>query len=157
LDVPLATPAQFGHMARVIKSWADAHANLPIRARWFAKADVAPRSNEAEAKSALLSEGFLMSVSIIPDAVPAAHPAPEYCAFGNVGLALQIGQGSDEPASLFGRSGRHSATADLDFSHSGKLTGNTVIEAFNSKLRSERLSVHRFLSMEKAREAGSMA
>ena len=44
--------------ALVIKSWADAHANLPIRARWFAKADVALRSNEAEAKSALQSGGF---------------------------------------------------------------------------------------------------
>lgn len=26
----------------VIKTWADAHANLPARARWIAKADVAP-------------------------------------------------------------------------------------------------------------------
>lgn len=51
---------------RLIESWADAHANLPIRARWLAKADVVRKNNEAEAKSALITEGPALSDKAIP-------------------------------------------------------------------------------------------
>ncbi|CEG10555.1 putative transposase OrfB [Afipia felis] len=40
----------------------------------------------------------------------------------------------------------------LDFSRPGKPTDNAFIEAFNSKLRSECLNAHRFMSLEDARE-----
>jgi putative transposase len=40
----------------------------------------------------------------------------------------------------------------LDFSRPGKLTDNAFIEAFNSKLRSECLNVHWFLSLKNACE-----
>ena len=40
----------------------------------------------------------------------------------------------------------------LDFSRPGKPTDNAFIEAFNSKLRSECVNTHRFLSLEDACE-----
>jgi len=41
LRLSLAFPPSVGYRLTVIKSWVDAHTNLPFRARWFAKADVA--------------------------------------------------------------------------------------------------------------------
>jgi len=43
------------------------------------------------------------------------------------------------------------AYANLDFSRPGKLTDNGLIEAFNSKLRSECLNAHWFMSLDDAR------
>jgi hypothetical protein len=49
-----------------IQKWADTHANLPIRARWKAKANVAPiGSNYTGFTSALLLEGFVFSGSVL--------------------------------------------------------------------------------------------
>lgn len=46
----------------------------------------------------------------------------------------------------------------LDFSRPGKPTDNAFIEAFNSKLRSECLNAHWFLSLQDApRKAGGLA
>ena len=45
---PLANSPLAAIVVRARKSWADAQANLPSRARWIAKASVAPEgSNEA--------------------------------------------------------------------------------------------------------------
>ena len=103
-----------------IKSWADAHANLPLRARWYAKADVAPRSNEAEAQSALHKEGFLLPESAIPTALLQAYGATHYrVRDGRHDFTLQIGKYSQEMAELFQQKNSASAvfiTADNPFS-----------------------------------------
>lgn len=48
-------------MSFVIKRWGDAHANLPTGQGGLAKADVAPRSNEAASVGPPTVEGFLIS------------------------------------------------------------------------------------------------
>lgn len=46
-----------------IRKWVDAHANLPNRARWIAKADVAPqRSNQAVSVEPFLVQEGLCSI-----------------------------------------------------------------------------------------------
>ncbi len=48
-----------------IRKWVDAHASLPSRARWIAKADVALRATKREASTLRLMEGFLLAQSEI--------------------------------------------------------------------------------------------
>jgi len=42
-------------------SWVDAHANLPPRARWTAKANVTLRGNQAGGVNPPRTEGFLLA------------------------------------------------------------------------------------------------
>jgi len=63
-----------------ILSWVRAHANLPTRARWIAKADVAPRgaTKREEAGPPLKLEGFLFSDSVFDPHFVCAHREPEF-------------------------------------------------------------------------------
>lgn len=44
-QIDIKPPSSYN--SHIIKSWVDAHTNLPFGARWFAKADVARQSNQA--------------------------------------------------------------------------------------------------------------
>ena len=45
---------------QIIKSWDDAHTNLPFGAGWFAKADVARMSNQAASVNPPFQNGFFL-------------------------------------------------------------------------------------------------
>ncbi|SFM36156.1 hypothetical protein SAMN05421863_102523 [Nitrosomonas communis] len=77
-----------------IKKWVDAHANLPIRARWIVKTDVAPYwSNQAECIDPPFMEGFMFVDSKINEKVVQLYKETHDCVLG---LSLFIFQTEPE-------------------------------------------------------------
>ena len=94
-----------------IVNWADAHANLPTRARWIAQADVASLSEatkRVQRRPSRHTEGFLLQhaeSSLVP-ALVQAYQETEYQVFGTseqAGFTLRVGQDSCELLAAHGR------------------------------------------------------
>jgi hypothetical protein len=87
-----------------ILSWTDAHANLPIRARWIPKANVAPCGASNLYASALQIGGiFLFSDSVIDPATIQAYLETHYRLHGEEPFFLHIGQVSSDLLFLYER------------------------------------------------------
>lgn len=86
----------------------------------FAQADVALRSNRAEAVSTLPQGGFFISETSVPPALIRAYRATHYhVQVGTQGYVLRVGHYSSELAAAYARSGHANAlfiTADNPFS-----------------------------------------
>ena len=119
----------------VIKSWVDAHTNLPDRARWFAKSDVAPRSNEAASVGPPAMEGFVFlgthlaafARSRIPSGTIEAYLATEYRVDEPSRFTLLIGRHHQGLAALLAGHKAGSAavlTACNPYSKIASKTGN---------------------------------
>lgn len=94
------------HFERIQK-WVGAHANLPVRARWIAKADVV--SLEATKRKHGVdpppSEGFLFSDTAIDRDTVQAYLETEYRVSAPVTITLRIGGASTALADLHRRHG----------------------------------------------------
>lgn len=79
-----------------IQIWVDAHANLPTRARWIAKADVVPSgTTKRDSVDPPPTEGFLFSDTSIIDAnTVQAYLETAYHVHARPPFALHIGQHS---------------------------------------------------------------
>ena len=79
-----------------ILNWVDAQANLPTRARWIAKADVAPggATKREQRRPSHETEGLLFSASVIDPSTVQAYLETEYRVHGQPGFALRIDQAS---------------------------------------------------------------
>lgn len=82
----------FGH----IWNWADAHANLPTRARWNAKADAAPSGATKRATASALQywRAFLFPDSVIDAGLIQAYRETHYQVHGAEPFTLRV----DEPS-----------------------------------------------------------
>lgn len=94
-----------------IQIWVDAHANLPVRARWIAKADVV--STEATKRKHSVdpspSEGPLFSGTAIDRDTPQAYLETEYRVSESDSITLRIGEASAALAELHRRHGVHAS------------------------------------------------
>ena len=90
-----------------IKKWVDAHANLPIRARWIAKADVVSTGTTKRKHSVdpPPSEGLLFSDTTIDRDTVQAYLETEYRVSAPVAITLRIGEVSTALADLHRRHG----------------------------------------------------
>lgn len=81
---------------RHIWNWADAHANLPTRARWIAKADAAPAgaTKRARASALLFRRAFLFPDSVIDAGLIQAFRETHYQVHGAEPFTLRV----DEPS-----------------------------------------------------------
>lgn len=90
-----------------IQKWVDAHANLPVRARWIAKADVA--SSEASKRKCSVDppppEGFLFSDTAIDRDTVQAYLETDYRISAPAPITLRIGEVSAALAELHRRHG----------------------------------------------------
>ena len=79
-----------------IWNWADAHANLPTRARWNAKADAAPSgaTKRATASALLFRRAFLFPDSVIDAGLIQAFRETHYQVHGAEPFTLRV----DEPS-----------------------------------------------------------
>ena len=85
-----------------ILKWVDAHANLPVRARWIAKADVALQgANKRACVDPPKTEGFLFPASIIDSATCQAYLETHYHVLGDTPLTLQVGLANPSLAALY--------------------------------------------------------
>ena len=95
-----APGVRYGHSVirwRFILSWADAHSNLPNRARWIAKADVAPREQPSgQRRPSFYTEGFLFSASAISATTIQAYRETHYHVQDDPAYTLQVGQRGEE-------------------------------------------------------------
>jgi hypothetical protein len=80
-----------------ILNWVDAQANLPSRARWIAKADVASKKQPTGQTASTLhnKEGFLFSDSVIDPGTMQAYLDTEFRVFGDLPFVLHVGQRSE--------------------------------------------------------------
>lgn len=87
--------------------WVDAHANLPIRARWIARADVVSTGTTKRKHSVdpPPSEGFLFSDTAIDRETIQAYLETEYRVSAPVAIALRIGDVNTALADLHHRHG----------------------------------------------------
>lgn len=84
-----------------IQLWVDAHANLPPRARWIAKADVVPGGTTKRVALTLhLLEVFLPE-SIIDALTVQAYRETEYRVYGDEPFTLQVGLLSEPLSRLY--------------------------------------------------------
>ena len=85
--------------------WADAHANLPSRARWIATADVAPSgaTKRVQRRPSHSLEGFLSSSSEIDRQLIQAYLETDYTVFAEPPFSLRVGQPSAELLALLKR------------------------------------------------------
>ncbi len=82
-----------------ILNWVDAQANLPTRARWIAKADVAYQKQPNGLKRRpSTTGGFLFSDSVIDPGMIQAYLDTEFRVFGESPFVLHVGQLSEELA-----------------------------------------------------------
>ena len=76
----------------LIKNWGDAHSNLPIRARWIAKADVVPNGTTKRiCVDPFCTEGILLKDSVIAKSSIQAYLDTNYHVHGATPLTLNIG------------------------------------------------------------------
>lgn len=94
-----------------IQKWVDAHANLPVRARWIAKVDVASREATKRKHSVgpPSSEGFLFSDTAIDRDTVQAYLETEYHCSAPTAIKLRIGEANAELAHLHQRHGVESS------------------------------------------------
>jgi hypothetical protein len=118
-----------------IERWADAHANLPARARWIAQADVAPAgaNDRAQRRPSLETEGFVFSGSTAPPpGLVQAYRETHYRVLGDDGFTLTIDVPSPELAHAHRRHGVDSSaflTACNPFSRSLSDDENIALQA----------------------------
>lgn len=79
-----------------IRNWADAHANLPTRARWIAKADAAPSgaTKRATASALLHRRAFLFQDSVIDAGLIQAFRETHYRVHGAEPFTLRVDEHS---------------------------------------------------------------
>ena len=83
-------------------NWVDAHANLPIRARWIAKADVAPYgATKRTCVDPPRTEGFLFSESAIDKNLIQAYLDTDFRVHTDPPFVLMVGVSSEPLAQLF--------------------------------------------------------
>ena len=89
-------------MMRNILNWVDAHTNLPIRARWIAKADVAPyRATKRTCVDPPRTEGFLFSESAIAKNLIQAYLDTDFRVHTDPPFVLKMGVSSEPLNRLF--------------------------------------------------------
>ena len=91
-----------------IRSWADAHANLPTRARWIAKADAAPAgaTKRATASALLFRRAFLVPDSVVDAGLVQAFRETHYQVHGAEPFTLRV----DEPSAALAAAHRRFRT-----------------------------------------------
>ena len=98
-----------GYSPTRIWRWADAHANLPSRARWIAQADVASswaKIRELRRPSQFdISEGFVLFKSIIGSGLVQAYRETDYKVHGDEPFTLKVEAASPALATAHKRYG----------------------------------------------------